>query len=363
MIEFPSIVADLYDKRDNNTFTSLYIRFLLLKTIVKSGPFDLINMQYVDYSDLMDAVILKIILNSKLVLSYWGSDLLRTEKGKLNSAGRFLKYADFVTFDNEDLEFKFKEIYEWTDIIPKRTVMIGLPVLNIIKRNASDDFKEAIRKRWGIDKKKIVIGIGYNGIPAQQHKRVLRVLEKLDEEQKKQIVLLLQMSYGGTRTYKDSVIKVAKKTGIQYIDIQRYLTDDEVAQLRILTDIFINAQSTDAFSGSICEYLFADTVLINAKWLRYKEFEKYQFHYLEFESFNEINYLIEKSLKEKINVEENKELIWKLRSWEYCAPKWKIIYKRMCNHGENSSYFGRWKGNKAPTIYCGNTKTFGSRSG
>lgn len=355
LIEFPSSVTGIYNSKDDNIFTSLYIRFLLLKTIIKSGPFDLINMQYIDYSDLMDVVILKLVLNSKLVLSYWGSDLLRTEESKLYSAGKFLKYADFITFDNADLEIRFKETYKWAGAIPKRTVMLGLPVLDIIKKKFSDDFREAIREKWGISKEKTVIGIGYNGIPAQQHKKVLSILEKLDDEYKKRIVLLLQMSYGGTKTYRNSVVNAAKRTGIQYIDIQHFLADDEVSQLRILTDIFINAQATDAFSGSVCEYLFAGTVLINAKWLRYKEFEKYDFNYREFGDFNEINYLIEKSLKEKISIEKNKELVWRLRSWECCAPKWKTIYKRVCDDGKNSSYFGRRKGDKTSSIYGSDT--------
>ncbi len=362
LIEFPSAVTDAFDKKYDNFFSSFHIRFLLLKTIMKSGPFDVINMQYVDYSDLMDVVILKFLLHSKLILSYWGSDLLRTEESRLNSAEKLLKYADFVTFDNADLELKFKEIYTWADVIPKRTVMLGLPVLDIIKKCSSDNFREEIRERWGISKEKVVIGIGYNGIPAQQHKKVLSVLEKLDDNYKKRIVLLLQMSYGGIKTYRNSVISAAERTGIQYIDIQHFLTDDEVSRLRILTDIFINAQATDAFSGSVCEYLFAGTILINARWLRYKEFETYDFNYREFDDFNEINHLIEEAMTEKINTEKNAELIWKLRSWECCSPKWKTIYKRMCNHGKNSSYFGRRKGDKTPPVYRGNTETSGSHS-
>lgn len=359
LIEFSATVKKAYNK---NSFVPFYIHYLTLKTIIKSGPFDLINMQYVECSDLIDVVILKFILRAKLILSYWGSDLFRIEDSKLYSVGKFLKYADFVTFDNIDLELKFKRIYKWSNRIPKKTVMLGLPILNDIKRKSTGNYKEEIRKRWGIDKEKTVIAIGYNGIPEQQHKKVLAALGKLDNVYKKKIVIVLQMSYGGSKSYRNSVIAVAKKTGIKYIDIQHFLSDDEVAEIRILTDIYINAQATDAFSGSVCEYFFADTVLINAKWLRYKELEKYNFTYLEFESFNDINKIIRKLFEEKIDVENNKRLIWKLRSWDYCSPRWKFIYEKVCNNAEDSCNFSRRKRDKTSTIYRGDTKTTGSHS-
>ena len=362
IIEFPTIVTESYHKNEGNFIKFLYIHFLFLKTIIMSGPFDLINMQYVEYADLIDAVIVKFILRTKLILSYWGSDLLRAEGGKLNSVGKFSKYADFVTFDNIDLELKYKELYKWAGKIPQKTVMLGLPVLDIIKYKSDNDSKDKLRKKWGIDEGKVVIAIGYNGIPEQQHKKVLGALEKLDNSYKEKIVLLLQMSYGGSRSYRNSVIIAAKKTGFQYIDIQRFLTDDEVAEIRLLTDVFINAQVTDAFSGSVCENLFAGAVLINAGWLHYNELKKYDFRYLEFKSFNTMNEIVQKSLEEKIDVEKNKDLIWKLRSWETCAPKWKKIYRRTCNCGKNSGNFGRRKRYKASPLYHCNTKASGSYS-
>jgi len=337
-----------------------YIHFGVLKAAIKSGPFDIINMQYVEYQYLADLVILKFIFKAKLVLSYWGSDLLRVGDRELGYAGRFSRFADFVTFDNIDLELKFKKTYKWAGRVPKETVMLGLPVLDHIKGKPKGGSKDGIRKKWGVGGGKVVIAIGYNGIPQQQHKKVLRALESLDNAYKEKIVLLLQMSYGGTRSYRDSVVAAARRAGFQYIDIQRFLTDGEVAEIRVLTDIFINAQVTDAFSGSVCECLFAGAVLINAKWLRYKELGKYSLGYLEFGGFNEIGQIIEGVLKAPPDVKKNTGVIWQLRSWERCAPKWENVYRRMCSHAEGSSDFGGREGDKALPIYRGNAQTPGS---
>lgn len=333
LIEIPPIVSEVFDNKDKwNSYESWYSHFLMLKEVVKAGPFNLINMQYVECSDLLDVILLKYIMRTSLVLSYWGSELLREEENRLNFMGKFIRCADFITFDNADLKIKFKEIYKWANKKMAKTVLLGLPVLEIINRKCRGEAGADIRKKWGIPENKLVIAVGYNGIPEQQHKRVLGVIESLEAKYKEKIVLLLQMSYGGTKQYKDSVVAAVKRTGCEYMDIQRFLSNEEVAELRILTDIFINAQVTDAFSGSVCENLFADTLVINAKWLHYKELDRYGFQYIEFERFDDIKGIIKTVFGQKPDVSRNKELIWRLRSWECCGPRWRKVYKRVCKH-------------------------------
>lgn len=329
-IDCPKIVIDMYDgKIAGNCMKNLYACFLQIMTIVKSGHYDLIHLHYVDFPDLIYGVILKYIMREKLVLSYWGSDLLRTEDKTLSFMGKFARFADFITFDNKDLEIKFKTKYKWAQKVSSETILFGLSILDKINKKCKSELPINIRKHWRIPEDKIVIAVGYNGIPQQQHIAVLRVIDKLDEEYKKKIFLLLQMTYGGTRAYRKQVITEAKKTGCQYMEIQKFLTDDEIADLRIMTDIYINAQKTDAFSGSVCENLFSGTLLINAKWLCYQEFKEHDFKYLEFQNINEINQLVKKAFEQKFDVSENKKLIWKLRSWKYCSLKWEKMYQKV----------------------------------
>lgn len=331
LIEFPPKVYEIHGRKDNSSFLEVcYGHFLALKEIIKSGTYDLINMQYVDYADLADVIILKYMMKSKLVLSYWGSDLFRIKKANLDFMSKASEHADFITFDNADLEMGFRKIRRQKNKIPLKTVLFGLPILDIIEQKQKSEKLAEIRRKWGITENKVVIAVGYNGLPEQQHKKILGVIEYLDSEYKERIILLLQMSYRGSRIYRNSVVSKAKKTGCEYIEIQRFLENEEVAELRMLTDIFINAQSTDAFSGSVCENLFAGTLLINARWLRYKELEKYHFKYLEFEDFSEINRLIKLAMEQKMDLSKNRELVWKLRSWQHCSPQWEDVYRRMC---------------------------------
>jgi glycosyltransferase involved in cell wall biosynthesis len=331
LIECPSVVTDWYDGENNKNFINTrYIHMLQLKAAIRAGKFDIINLHYVDYNDVIDVAILKNITKSRVIISYWGSDLLRMDKKKLLRLSMFAKKADYITFDNEDLNIKFHEIYKWADKIKNKTVLFGLPVLDIIEGKNMVNPME-LKKKYKVPENKILIAVGYNGIPEQQHIRVLEIIKKLDTDIKEKIFLLLQMSYGGTEDYREKVMESAKKTGCKYKVIQKFLSDDEVAELRIITDLFINAQTTDAFSGSVCENLFAGTLLINASWLKYKELEKYNFQYIEFDDFDELGDKIYESLQWKFDSSINKRLILNLRSWKSCAQKWEQVYSEVLN--------------------------------
>lgn len=208
-------------------------------------------------------------------------------------------------------------------------------MLDIINDKYKKTELEDLRIKWKIPEGKTVIAIGYNGIPQQQHIEVLSTIKRLEDKQKEKIFLLLQMTYGGTRIYRRQVIAAAEKTGCEYMAVQQFLTEEQVADLRIITDIFINAQTTDAFSGTVCENMYAGTLLLNAKWLCYQEFKEHDFHYLEFQDINDIGLLIETVLEQKADVAKNKELIWQLRSWECCARKWQKVYHKVMNQQRN----------------------------
>ena len=286
-------------------------------------------MQFVDYFDVKYAAILKCIMKSKLVYSYWGSDLLRLNRKQLYFNGLFIRQADFITFDNKDLELKFKKTYRWNTKVASETIMFGLPILDNIQDRCKNKTPKDIRAEWEIPKEKKVIAVGYSAIAEHRHIEILKSIGQLDTETKKRIFLLLQMTYSGTHKYIKEVADAAKETGCEYRVIHHYLTDEEVADLRIMTDIYINAQTTDAFSGSVCENLFSGTILINARWLRYQEFKNYDFQYLEFNSMDEIGRLVKLAMDQKIDVSKNRKLVWQLRSWERCASNWQRMFQSL----------------------------------
>lgn len=322
------LLEKLYRIRGLGRLRKLYFSHHL-RLILKSGPYDLINVHFVTFPEIVYAVHARRLNKGKMVLSYWGSDIFRASDKKTKRIGKCARCADYITFDNGDLEAEFKRRNPWWKEVSLETVLFGLPILDIINEKSRTESIEELRKKWNIPKDRAIVAVGYNAGLQQRHLDVLNSIAEFGEKVKDKIFLLLQMTYGGTEEYKKRVFQKAKEIGCEYMALQSFLTDEEVAEIRIMTDIYINAQTTDAFSGSVCENLYAGAQLINASWLCYQEFKDCDFQYMEFKDMDEIPLLLEKAIAEKPDLSGNKELIWKLRSWEACFPKWKRVYNEV----------------------------------
>ena len=138
------------------------------------------------------------------------------------------------------------------------------------------------------------------------------------------------MTYGGTDDYIRNCEQCCKDQGIKYVTFREFLSEEEIGRIRIRTDIFINAQITDAFSGSFCEYLYADTTVFNARWLHYDEIDRYGIELIEFDSFDslkkEIEAFLQNANKYHIDYDKNEKIIRKLRSIESSKGKWNDIF-------------------------------------
>lgn len=286
--------------------------------------FDIINLHYVSIREL--SLLSKLKRDKeKFILSYYGSDLLRQNMFLLWYRKRYVRKADVATFDNGDLQRLFQSIYGKRSFGGKQYLLpFGLPILDRMKTLKRSLNNEAAKQKLGILSTDVTIAIGYNGKPEQHHLDILNELGKLDSVQKDNILIIIQMTYGATEEYKGVVMKKAIESGCKVEFFEEYLPDEDIAIIRLATDIYINAQKTDAFSGSVCENLYGGCILINADWLMYEEFKKEPFDFITFKQFSELRGIIQKIIQNEISVDKmrNEQLIWKMRSWEICKEKW-----------------------------------------
>lgn len=309
--------------RSPNRWKQRQVRNKFMDLIGKYGPFDVINVQFVRYYNTWMALRLA-GNNTKVILSYWGSDLLRTPNYLLWRLKKLIKRANDITFDNIDLQKKFLDIYGRVFHGRQKCVYFGLPILDEIDALLEIKTKSEIKKEMGCEEGQIVIAVGYNGIEQQQHLEVLQAIDRLPQQLKGRIKVFLQMTYGGTVEYKECVISKAEKTVGSVSSFLQVLSDDEVAKIRIATDIYINAQTTDAFSGSVCENFYCGNLVCNAKWLIYEELKRYDINYIKFDDFLQLSRVLQEYLEGKtlISTFGNKAKIAKLRSWKYCKKNW-----------------------------------------
>lgn len=290
--------------------------------------YDIIHINYVDLWALKLATRLK-KKNTKLIATYWGSDLMRTSDEELKDRWKYLNHFEVITTDSIDLENRFKEIYGTDTKFSKSMPRICFG--SEIAENIDEQFKcKRQISDIEIPEDKLIISIGYNAGKAQQHKKVIEALSKLSDELKNSIIVILQMTYQQPLdNYVEEVLEYSKKAGFDTLQFTGYLSAKEVAQIRVVTDIFINAQTTDAFCSTIKEYMYAGTELVNAKWLEYKEMEEWGLKTTVFESFEEIPTIIENYNGKNCDVENNRKIIKDKFSWDACMVEWEKVYKSL----------------------------------
>jgi hypothetical protein len=141
--------------------------------------------------------------------------------------------------------------------------------------NLMDNYKKErpdlnFLKKYNIPENKIRITVGYCGNLVCNHLLILDELEKIEPKIRDKIHLLVPMTYGNySKEYMQEVISGLDQTKISYTIFDKYLPLDEVAKLRVNSDIMIQMNKSDGFNTSIREALYADNVLISAVWLPY----------------------------------------------------------------------------------------------
>lgn len=254
---------------------------------------------------------------------YWGSDLLREPEHNIKRQQKVLDKLTGIVLTTDMLNKKVEEYFG--PRYRQKTHIIGFgtdPIqkLNEIKRKIS---KSDAKGKFGINEKNVTVSIGYSGRKEQQH---IKVLDSIKGIEKSGITVILQFMYDGTEEYQKEVEEKAREYGFDYIILDNYLKVDDIALLRLSTDIFINAQTTDACAGSILESIYAGAILINAKWLHYKELDKYDIDYYEFEEFQDLESIVNQVLVEypTKNIRDLTSLCVDY-SWDKCFDKWKNL--------------------------------------
>ena len=266
----------------------------------------------------------------KIILTIWGSDFNQVTDKVKKQLLPLLRQTDIITFANVELRDVFFNYYQVLDWNKSRIIKFGLHVLEIIKDN--DKEQEWIKEYFGIPKDRVVITIGSNGSPNQQHLTILNTLindGKL-KGRKDQLIFLLPFTYGGSEAYLARVNKMLSKSCFRYILFKDYLSDKEVAWLRVVSDVMIQLQNYDQFSGSMQEYLYAGNVVITGSWLPYEEMKKAGIYFKEVNSVLEIGKRLNEVL-ENLEIEKkrgglNKEIIYSISSWNNNIEKWLSLY-------------------------------------
>ena len=275
--------------------------------------------------------------DKKIILTFWGSDLYQTS-GIKNYDAQFkaMKRADIITVLNYEMEkvvlAKFGS--ELKNKIFHTALGIDDEIFNLMDDNKKVRPDLNYMTKYNIPENKIKITVSYSGNPVCNHLLILHELEKMDNKIKENIHLLVPMTYGNiSPEYMEEVIMALDRTNISYTLFDKFLSLNELAKLRVNSDVMIQMNKSDGFNTSVREALYADNILISAVWLPYSllRLENIFFYETDFTKLtSSLSFVINNYEKIKNNVTTNPIKAKMLTAFSYNFQPWKRVFESLC---------------------------------
>lgn len=309
---------------------SIYYYIGIKKILDRNEKYDVISIQMVYYYYFLIINLLKKKSN-RLYLTFWGSDFNNLFLPYKYLLKHIVKNADKISCANPKLQVDLEKYFRIDDDRVS-IVRFGLrPLDHLSEIRNSITINEAKEKLNLHDN--FIITIGTNSSKNQNHFDIIESLAKIKLTLPENYCLVLPMTYGyGNRSdYIDQIKNLLRKENFKFKIFENYLSDHEVALLRLSTDIMIQLQSHDQLSGAMQEHLYAGNIVITGSWLDYNVMKQINIFFFEINQISELEDILPKLFKniqldyQKRN--ENSQKIWDLSSWEKTIQKWVNFYK------------------------------------
>lgn len=260
-------------------------------------------------------------IKAKVYITIWGSDFFRIKKKDKSKLLSIIDGADLITVATEEIKQELiSTTMEHKDV---RVIKFGLEVFDEIDLLSINSDKK-------LDKQ-INITVGYNRHPAQQHQLILTTIAAIKNIDFSRINFVLPFTYGPkNEAYRIELEKILKQMSADYIFLDDFMDSKQMAQTCLRSDIMIQLQTTDAFSGSMQEYLYAGNLIITGSWLPYKEMKDRNIYFREITEIDELRTVLPdvlNNLKEQLYLcVNNKKPLYNLSSWSSNFEKWNRLY-------------------------------------
>jgi hypothetical protein len=304
--------------------------------VLRQQEHDIWHFQFVTPSSLryIDIVPAK----TKVVCSFWGSDLLRSSGVESYvPVSNALERADAITVQSIELrEFilcKFgRHLRPKIHFCRFPTDTASYQKIAGLRRQGPSGRADA-RKHLGLPKDRTIIGIGHNGGPGDKHLDILAALERLPIDLKRRIFLVFPMTYGLEPSYEKTVDAACQRSGFEYLILKEYLSRDALAALRVGVDITIYLPESDAMSAAALETIYAGNVLVAGAWLPYGPYRRLGLQFVEVENYEQLAQVVPSLLDRPCLSEPDLNRIQNKIESNFCAdgtaPAWINMYRSL----------------------------------
>ncbi len=269
----------------------------------------------------------------KVKITIWGSDFYRVDSERREMQRKIYQIVDLIQIETPQIANDFIGVYpELEDKI--RIAHFGITqfeVIDELKSLINDN--SSLRKSIDIPENKIVITCGTNASPGQQHMQILESIKNLNAKHKKSIFLILPLTYGrASEKYVNNILKKVETLDVPYLIFNTFLSKRDTGILRVVSDVLISIQVTDALSSAIQEYMYSGNIIITGDWLPYNLLKDNGVFYIT-TSIEDLTETIKSTIDNiktfKISCIDNKEILLRLSSWNEVIKKWESIYNNM----------------------------------
>lgn len=282
------------------------------------NEYDVIVNMFVNHRDLWITRRVK-SKNTKTIVYYTGSDMLRKSKSRIFMNRMIVRKPDVIVVGSSALAADFKQKYPKNT--PVETIRFGISAFENI---------EKYKKNHPNARREYAFCIGYNGVRQHNHLDVLDLFDRLPEELKEKVYLVVPMTYGAAPDYTAEVKRKLDAVGIRYRQYTEFMDNDAMAEMWCGISYFINAQTTDSLSASVLEALDAGAVLLNASWLSYPEYREFGIKYLSFDNYEDLYGIITDILLGKKDCSDCvcSEMLNRHMSWLSAQNAWSELFCR-----------------------------------
>lgn len=249
-----------------------------------------------------------------LVLSPWGSEVLRAGNLSLRILRLFYSKADKITTVRHS---RFEKVIIKSLAIDERK-LVDLPNgTKLIDMHIKGTLSKEEAKQKILLGDRFIVTIGYNGYKTQNHIAIIDELYKISNRLPRNTHLVLPLTYGLNDNYMNEIKEKLNKTNFKYTIYTDFMSIEQLYELQRATDVFIHLQKTDASSASVKEFIMGEAVVFNGIWLSYPEIEMHGVPYIEVNDFSDLNNKILEYLSGSLHPHVTKETIKDIKRFSH----------------------------------------------
>lgn len=319
------------DKRGKLATIKRFMRKIFY--LLRLGKVDVCHIHYVHISSCLLYRIFKMNFK-KLILSYWGDDILIPTAKDIEAQKKCFPYADAITVTVENSKSTFLNRFEGQYADKLMIARFAGGGVQGIHDFAEKKTIQECRHEFNVPDGKLCLVCGYNADPSQHQDIICNEVALMGEGAKNKVHLIIPLQYGRiSEKYIEDVKDAAQKCGCSYEILEEYVPFERNSVMCLATDIYLNLRDSDAFSNAMKEQMYSGSVMIQGSWLKYKELDDCNAPVVKINSLNELHTVLE-DLVNKTEIKENIELfspIFDIFSIPSARKSWDKVFEKIFN--------------------------------